>query len=113
LLLRAEHGAPDPARILRDRGIGFDEVFLYRTVVSGANALSKGVDLEDVDIAAFTCASSVRSVAELFPNVRFKAACIGEQTGKAAREAGYEVSVAKKATLEDLADTVENVLAGL
>jgi uroporphyrinogen III methyltransferase/synthase len=112
LLLRAEHGAPDPARILRDRGIGFDEVFLYRMVASDANALSKGADLEDVDIAAFTCASSVRSVAALFPNLRFRAACIGEQTGKAAREAGYEVSVAPKAALEDLADTIENVLSG-
>jgi uroporphyrinogen III methyltransferase/synthase len=107
LLLRAQQGAPDLARILREGGLGFDEVPLYRTVPV---PLSKGVDLEDVDAAAFTCASSVRSLAVFRPGVRVKAVCIGEQTGKAAREAGYEVSVAPKATLEALTDAVEDLL---
>jgi uroporphyrinogen III methyltransferase/synthase len=111
LLLRAEGGAPDPARILRDGGIGFDEVFLYRTAASGA---APGFDPGEVEaaaftVAAFTSASSVRGLAALCPNVRLRAACIGEQTGEAAREAGYEVRIAKKATLEDLADTVESM----
>jgi uroporphyrinogen III methyltransferase/synthase len=108
LLLRAESGAPDLARILKDGGLSFDQVPLYRTVPA---ALSKGA--EDVDAVAFTCASSVRSFAAHCPSLRVKAVCIGEQTGKAAGEAGYEVSVAKRATLEDLADAVEDALRPL
>jgi uroporphyrinogen III methyltransferase/synthase len=109
LLLRAENGAPDLARILRDGGAGFDEVPLYRTVPAtfGEDALDPG----DVDAVAFTCASSVRSFATLCPDARVKAACIGEQTGKAAQEAGHEVKVAKSSTLEDLTDAVEDLLS--
>jgi uroporphyrinogen III methyltransferase/synthase len=108
LLLRAQNGAPDLARVLTDGGVGFDEISLYRTVpaIEGGNAL----DLGNVDAVAFTCASSVRSFTALCPDARLKAACIGEQTGKAAREVGYEVKVAKRATLEDLADATEELI---
>ncbi|MDR1874324.1 MAG: uroporphyrinogen-III C-methyltransferase [Synergistaceae bacterium] len=109
LLLRAERGAPDLARILREGGLDFDEVPLYRTVpiVSGDDR-REDADLGDVT-AAFTCASSVRGFAASYPDVRVRAVCIGEQTEKAARESGYETRVARKATLEDLADAVEEV----
>jgi uroporphyrinogen III methyltransferase/synthase len=108
LLLRAQNGAPDLARILTDGDVGFDEVPLYRTVpaIAGGDAL----DLGDVNAVAFTCASSVRNFTALCPDARLKAACIGEQTGKIAREAGHEVKVAKRATLEDLADAVEELI---
>jgi uroporphyrinogen III methyltransferase/synthase len=111
LLLRAQNGAPDLPRILRDGGLAFDEVALYRTV---PNAFKKGMnlgDISEIDAVAFTCASSVRSLAELWPEASVKAVCIGEQTGRAAIEAGYEVVVAKSATLEDLANAVETLLS--
>jgi uroporphyrinogen III methyltransferase/synthase len=113
LLLRAERGAPDLTRVLESGGLDFDEVPLYRTVpvARGEDARSQNAEMEDFDAAAFTCASSVRNFVALFPNARVRAVCIGEQTGKVAREAGYDVAVAKKATLEDLADAVEGVCA--
>ena len=105
LLLRAENGAPELAQILRNKGMSFDEVLIYRTVPAEINTR----ELEGVDVVAFTCASSVRNFASTRYGIRVKAACIGEQTAKAAREAGYETYTAKKATLEDLADIVEEV----
>jgi uroporphyrinogen III methyltransferase/synthase len=110
LLLRGEHGAPDLPRILKDGALDFDEVSLYRTVPVAIDSRSKDLDAWDVDAAAFTSASSVRNFAALYPNARVRAVCIGEQTEKAAREMGYETSVAKKATLEDLADAVERAI---
>ncbi|MDR1377728.1 MAG: uroporphyrinogen-III C-methyltransferase [Synergistaceae bacterium] len=107
LLLQALNSAPDLARILRNGGLSFDEMPLYQTLPAISRA-----DLGDVDAVAFTCASSVLNFAALCPDARVKAVCIGEQTGKTAREAGYEVKVAKKATLEDLADAVEILLSG-
>ncbi|MCL2010020.1 MAG: uroporphyrinogen-III C-methyltransferase [Synergistaceae bacterium] len=103
LLLRAEDGAPELAQILNKKGLSFDEVPVYRTIPLKAGA----VEFEGIDAAAFTCASSVRYFAQLRPGARIRAACIGERTAKAAREAGYEIYMAAKATFEDLADAVE------
>ena len=102
LLLRAERGAPELARVLRDAEISYDEAPLYRTVQIAGDA-----DLNDIDAAAFACASSVKSFAKAYPSVRLRTVCIGEQTAQAARDAGFEAHVAKKATLEDLVDAVE------
>lgn len=110
LLLRAERGAPELPRILRDGGVKFDEVHLYRTVpVDGDPAVSEM--LRDIDAAAFACASSVRNFTAAYPGIGVRAVCIGEQTEKAAREAGYETTVAKKATLEDLVNAVEEAVS--
>jgi uroporphyrinogen III methyltransferase/synthase len=109
LLLRAERGAPGLTRVLKEGGAEYDEVPLYRTAPIARDsdlieALTEA--LRDTDAAAFACASSVRSFAAAWPNVRVRAACIGEQTERAACEAGYKTRTAKKATLEDLADAV-------
>lgn len=107
LLLRAQRGAPDLVRILKDGGADYDEVPLYRTIpLKGDPSAAEGFG--DLDAAVFTSASAVRSFAETWPDVRLRAACIGEQTERAAREAGYETRVAQKATPEDLADALED-----
>jgi uroporphyrinogen III methyltransferase/synthase len=108
LLLRAEKGSPELAEILRSQGLSFDEIPLYRAVP----VKTGGGPWDDnaFDAVAFSSASSVRNLPPFHPGVRGrKAACIGERTEKAAREAGYETSVAKKATLEDLADALERL----
>jgi uroporphyrinogen III methyltransferase/synthase len=109
LLLRAERGAPELTRVLEGGGADYDEVPLYRTAPLKCDP-SVIEALRDVDAAAFASASSVRSFASAYPDVRVRAACIGEETEKAAREAGYETRTAKKATLPDLADAVEAFL---
>jgi uroporphyrinogen III methyltransferase/synthase len=115
LLLRAEKSAPDLTEILRDGGLNFDEVPIYRTVpVSGGAGMA---NVGGVDAVAFTSASSVRNFLSCCPELgprpgaeAGKAACIGGRTAQAAIEAGYEVSVAKSATLEDLADAIEEAV---
>ncbi|MDR2523812.1 MAG: uroporphyrinogen-III C-methyltransferase [Synergistaceae bacterium] len=104
LLLRAENGAPDLPEALRAKGLDFREVPLYRTVPVPCR-----VDAGDFDAVAFTCASSVRNFTYFRPNVNIKAACIGEKTAQAAREAGYTAYTAENAALEALADAVERL----
>jgi uroporphyrinogen III methyltransferase/synthase len=110
LLLRAEQGAPELAQALRDGGLDFEEIPLYRTVANRTvlNAV-EAFDVEDIDAVAFTSASSVRAFKSACPNAQVKAVCIGPQTSKAANEAGYETHVAQNATLEDLANAVEEI----
>jgi uroporphyrinogen III methyltransferase/synthase len=103
LLLRAEGGAPYLAKTLADGNLCFDEIPLYRTVPVQCN-----LDVKKFDVVSFTCASSVQAFTSSCPGAGVRAACIGEQTAKAAKEAGYEIYIAKQATLEDLADAVEN-----
>ena len=105
LLLRAENGAPELTNILMEKGLCFDEVPVYRTVPVEVDTRK----LCKTDVVAFTCASSVRNFASSCSGMRVKAACIGSQTAKAAGEAGYEIYVAKKTTLEDLINTIEEV----
>ena len=104
LLLRAEMGSPELTEVLRDRGTDFLEVPLYRT------RYVKAVLPDDLDMAVFTSASTVRGFAACAPEGRegfvdVKAVCIGEQTACAAREAGFtQVFTAKFATLPALVE---------
>jgi uroporphyrinogen III methyltransferase/synthase len=106
LLLRAENGAPDLPKVLRAKGLSFDEVSVYRTVPIPCH-----VNAEDFDAVAFTCASSVRNFTRSRPNTDVKAVCIGERTAQTAREAGYAAYTANSAALEALADAVERCLS--
>ena len=104
LLLRAEAGSPELANALRDGGVEFREAALYRT------RYIKVSIPEDLDMAVFTSASTVRAFAECAPEGwdgfgTVKAVCIGEQTARAASEAGFrQITTAAKATLESLVE---------
>ena len=59
----------------------------------------------EISWAVFTSASTVRGFAKALPDTGIKglkAACIGEQTAKAARSLGMDVYVADKADIESL-----------
>ena len=64
--------------------------------------------------AAFSSGSMARSLAASLPGMDFSgvtAFCIGRETGKAAREAGFRTIVAEEATLEGLAGKIRETLA--
>ena len=64
--------------------------------------------------AAFSSGSMARSLAASLPGMDFSgvtAFCIGRETGKAAREAGFRTVVAEEATLEGLAGKIRETLA--
>ena len=104
LLLRAEGASPELGEIFRARGVSFDEVPLYR-IRPVRRSMPEGLDM-----AVFTCASGVRAFVACAPPRwdglgAIAAACIGEHTARAAREAGFRrVSVASSATMEALVD---------
>ena len=67
-------------------------------------------DMDGVDFAVFTSASTVRGFAAGMPGLdmtRVKAVCIGRQTQRAAESLGMRTWVAGQATLKSLADAVE------
>ena len=102
LLLRAEEHGPELTEGLRAAGVSLREVPLYRTC-----RLRPELP-EDLDMAFFTSASTVRAFAACAPAgwrgwTGVAALCIGRQTARAAREAGFaRVFTAGSATLEAL-----------
>ncbi len=104
LLLRAEKGSPELTEVLRAQSADFLEVPLYQTHYVKASLP------DDLDMAVFTSASTVRGFAACAPEGResfaaVRAVCIGEQTARAAREAGFaQVFTAASATLPALVD---------
>lgn len=102
LLLRAEEHGPELTEGLRAAGVSLREVPLYRTC-----RLRPELP-EDLDMAFFTSASTVRAFSACAPAgwrgwTEVAALCIGRQTARAAREAGFaRVFTADSATLEAL-----------
>ena len=89
-------------------GLEIDDIPTYDTryaVAPDARLLMDGVDF-----VVFTSASTVKGFAAGmagFDMTGVRAVCIGEQTRQAARALGMKTWVAKRATLEALADAVE------
>ncbi len=108
LLIRAETGSPGLPDTLRAAGKVFEEVPVYRTVFRGDGVLSPEEFLTGkMDFAAFTSASTVEGFlrrAEGMDVSKVKALCIGEQTAKKAREAGMQVLVANRASMDAMVE---------
>lgn len=89
-------------------GFDVDDIATYDTeyaITGDATALMDGVDF-----AAFTSASTVRGFVAGMPGLdhsRVNAVCIGRQTAAEAQKRGMRTWVAEKATLEALAQAVE------
>ena len=102
LLLRALEGSPDLTGVLAERGVNFREAALYKT------GYLKIEIPDDLDMAVFTSASTVRAFSSCAAESCFvsaKAVCIGEQTALAAKDAGFaSIFTASSATLPALVD---------
>lgn len=102
LIPRAEEGAPGLVEKLRQAGMTADELPVYRTVYTRS-----GWQPEDIDLALFTSASTVRGFARACPGAQVRAICIGKQTAAAAKSLGWDVKVAAEATLAALVKATE------
>ena len=94
------------------------DVATYDTLYESSRVIDERAVIEsgDVDFAVFTSASTVRGFAESVRGVDFakvRAVCIGEQTAAAAREYGMQIWISRRATLESLAERVEEAVAEL
>lgn len=110
LWLRAEAASPALREILRGAGIPLAELAVYRTEEQpGAMPL-------DFDYAVFTSASCVeRFCAKAGPAYccgRVKALCIGEQTARAARNAGMEPFVSPVSSIPGMLEWIQVLCAG-
>jgi uroporphyrinogen III methyltransferase/synthase len=94
--------------LMGGRDLEIDDIPTYDTryaVAPDARLLMDGVDF-----VVFTSASTVKGFAAGMAGLDMtgvRAVCIGEQTRQAARALGMKTWVAKQATLEALADAVE------
>ena len=104
LMLRAEDGSPELTEQLKSRGCDFTEISLYRTEYEKPRFVPK-----DINCIVFTSASTVRGFVGAFDGFKTaKVCCIGRQTAKAAREAGFKnIKTAEKAELKYLIKSVE------
>lgn len=106
LIPRAAIGTDAVVAPLREAGIDFLDLPVYETEKEVRNIV--GFE-DDVDMVAFTSASTVRSFISANPELdcsKVKAVCIGEQTAEQARKAGMKVYVSDEATIDSLVDAV-------
>ena len=111
LLPRAKIGSPELTEVLREHGIEFTDVALYDTLYACHNsaAVQKLIEKGKVSCVTFTSASTVRGFAGAMDGCdlhHLLAACIGEKTAQAAREAGMQVIVSQKATIDSLCELI-------
>lgn len=108
LLLRAEKAAHCMPEILAQNGIDFCEMPTYR-VLPVANPISAET-IQSLDFATFTSASCVQSFIDAAPSGmdfgNLRSICIGEQTAKAAQNAGLLCTLSACATTESMVDCI-------
>ncbi len=115
LLPRAAAGSKELLEALaRRQDLTVDDLPVYETGYTGSEVLDAAKLFEDgaVTLAVFTSASTVRGFLAAAPSMdpgRVTAVCIGRQTAAEAEAAGMKTAIAEKATLDSLADCVEQV----
>ena len=117
LIPRAAAGNPRLAEALRGvDGAQVTDLATYETVYAASRVIDQREAMEsgEVDFAVFTSASTVKGFAAASPQLDYstvKAICIGKQTCAAAEALGMRTWVSDKATLESLADKLEQAAA--
>lgn len=116
LIPRAAIGNPELAEELRRAGMEVTDLPTYDTVYTASRVMDQRelVESGEIDFAVFTSASTVRGFTGSMPGADFtkvKAVCIGRQTAEAAAALGMRVWVSEKATLEALAQRLEEAAA--
>lgn len=113
-IVRAEQGSEELIPPLQKAGLHTEDIPLYRTVYEVREALKESITslLESggIDAVTFTSASTVRGFAKALEGIDpalVKAVCIGEQTARAAREAGIsKIYVSKEASVDSLTEKI-------
>ena len=117
LIPRAAVGNPRLAAALRHvEDAQVTDLATYETVYAASRVIDQREAMEsgEVDFAVFTSASTVKGFAAASPELDFstvRAVCIGAQTQAAAAALGMRTWTSEKATLESLADKLEEAAA--
>ena len=117
LIPRAAEGNPKLTEALRAvKDAQVTDLATYETVYAASRVIDQREAMEsgEVDFAVFTSASTVKGFAAASPELDFrtvKAICIGKQTCAAAQALGMRTWTSEKATLESLADKLEQAAA--
>jgi uroporphyrinogen-III synthase len=120
LLLRADIGDPEAAAILERDDFEVHDLSIYRTSVSGVKDESIEHKVVDADAILFASPSSVEGfIKRLGPTAaksvmasRPLALCIGPVTERAARESGFELTLAPDThTIDALLQTLSSAAA--
>lgn len=103
LMFRALNGTPYISEILSKNDINFNEICIYSIDYVELKHVP-----ENADIIIFTSASTVRGFAENIKTMRSsKAVCIGRQTAREAKKAGFEnIIISEQASIEKLFESV-------
>lgn len=113
LILRAEKGTPELTEVLKENGVEFEDVPLYRTLSAKGKHTEKEKLFTDglIDYVAFTSGSAVegfvRSLSIDFS--KLKAVAIGRKTAETAEKYGIRCEIAKTATIEAVAEKIVEV----
>lgn len=117
LIPRAASGGKELIHELERDGRVIDDVPLYHTVYAASRVIDPRQVLEEDEhcFAVFTSASTVNGFAGSVPDADMhmvRAVCIGRQTAAAAGALGMKIWIAPKATLESLAQELEEAANG-
>lgn len=109
LLPRAKIGSAELTDTLQAKNIAYTDIPLYDTVYTSQNsgAVQKLVAEGKISCVTFTSASTVKGFAAAMQGTDLSgllAACIGEKTAQAAREAGMKVKISRQATIDSLCE---------
>lgn len=112
LLPRAKAGSQEIIRELeKKQGISIDDIGIYETLYENSDIIDEKqeFELEHIDCAVFTSASTVKGFVEAVPELDYskvKAACIGKQTKAEADKYLMETYVSKEASIDSLLELV-------
>ena len=111
LIPRAAVGNRQLVEELKHAGASVTDIATYDTLDASQNLVDEAALFENgkIDCAVFTSASTVRGFVSRNPGLDYslvRAACIGRQTARAAREHGMEVYISEEATMDSLTQLV-------
>jgi uroporphyrin-III C-methyltransferase len=108
LVLRAKEGSPALNEIFQSAGVIYDDIAVYDTVYRSDSSDYLKDNLDSIDCAVFTSASTVKGfVSSLGKDMDYSGLagiCIGEQTAGEAKTYGIKTAVSKEATIDSLVD---------
>lgn len=114
LLPRAKRGNPELVPLLEEAGAAVDDISIYRTLYPESQTVDIRKELEEgrIDCVVLTSASTADGLARMAGQENLKgrkAACIGPETARRAREYGLDCRIAEEATIESLTALIERI----
>jgi uroporphyrinogen III methyltransferase / synthase len=110
-LYRAEEGAKSITSVLEAKKMPYRDIPIYRTIYREKDSIQEKIAQAFLDgeirEVTFTSASTVKGFVFSFSELNFReirAFCIGKQTAMEAEKFGFQIKIAKEATMEAMVD---------